>query len=104
LQETTETEYDKDELLDEIGSINQPENGLGAKTVFKALAALFFAVLITAPKIYLSSSIYYMSLETDSLYSSYKSLKEENRYLTQKLESAKYKNTVLSTLNTKAAE
>ena len=104
MQETTETEYDKDELLDEIGSINQPENGLGAKTVFKALAALFIAVLITAPKIYLSSSIYYLSLETDSLYSSYKSLKEENRYLTQKLESAKYKNTILSTLNTKAAE
>ena len=104
MQQTTETEYDKDELLDEISSINQPEIGLGAKTVFKALGALFIAVLITAPKIYLSSSIYYLSLETDSLYSSYKSLKEENRYLTQKLESAKYKNTILSTLNTKAAE
>lgn len=90
---------DKESLLSEIDSLKKPENGLGAKTVFTALAALIIALAITIPKIYLSSSIYYLSLETDSLYSSYKSLKEENKYLEQKLEFMRYKNSVLNSLD-----
>jgi hypothetical protein len=94
-----EFEDDKESLLNEIASLENKENGLGMKTVFMALAALVVSLAITMPKIYLSSSIYYLSLETDSLYSSYKSLKEENRYLEQKLEFMRYKNSVLSALD-----
>ncbi|MCI4400178.1 MAG: hypothetical protein JHC37_06400 [Campylobacteraceae bacterium] len=97
--EMIENLHDKQELLDELATINGKEEGLGLRTVLTALATLVLAVGITMPKIYLSSSIYYLSLETDSLYSSYKSLKEENRYLEQKLEFMRYKNSVLRTLD-----
>lgn len=90
---------DKESLLDEIDSLKSSENGLGLKTVFTALAALVVALTIAMPKIYLSASIYYLSLETDSLYSSYKALREENRYLEQKLEFMRYKNSVLNSLD-----
>lgn len=99
MQEIADRELDRQQLLDEIDEINRGGNGLGIKTVLTALAALFLVVGIAIPKIYLSSSIYYTSLETDSLYSSYKSLKEENKYLEQKLEFMRYKNSVLLTLD-----
>ncbi len=95
----TTTNQDKHELLDELDEVNLSQNGLGAKTILTALVALALAVGLTVPKIYLSSSIYYTSLETDSLYSSYKSLKEENKYLEQKLEFMRYKNSVLLSLD-----
>lgn len=95
----TITEQDKDQLLAELDSLQNDKEGIGLKSVVTALAALALAVGITIPKVYLSSSIYYLSLETDSLYSSYKSLKEENRYLEQKLELMKYKNYVLRSLD-----
>lgn len=85
--------------MDELDEVNLSQNGLGAKTILTALVALALAVGLTVPKIYLSSSIYYTSLETDSLYSSYKSLKEENKYLEQKLEFMRYKNSVLLSLD-----
>ena len=91
--------HDKQELLEELDAVNMGQNGLGAKTILTALVALALAVALTAPKIYLSSNIYYTSLETDSLYSSYKSLKEENKYLEQKLEFMRYKNSVLLSLD-----
>lgn len=91
--------HDKQELLEELDAVNMGQNGLGAKTILTALVALALAVALTAPKIYLSSNIYYTSLETDSLYSSYKSLKEENKYLGQKLEFMRYKNSVLLSLD-----
>lgn len=90
---------DKHELLDELDEINLSQNGLGTKAIMTALAALALSVGLTTPKIYLSSSIYYTSLETDSLYSSYKSLKEENKYLEQKLEFMRYKNSVLLSID-----
>jgi hypothetical protein len=90
---------DKESLLNEIDSLKSAENGLGFKTVFTALAALIVVLSVAIPKIYLSASIYYLSLETDSLYSSYKALKEENRYLEQKLEFMRYKNSVLNSLD-----
>jgi hypothetical protein len=99
LEATADIEYDKHRLLDEIDSLNSGEGGLGLKSVATALAALMLAAGITIPKVYLSSSIYYTSLETDSLYSSYKSLKEENKYLEQKLEFMRYKNSVLLSLD-----
>ncbi len=97
--ETVETKHDKQQLLEEIDALNSGSEGLGLKSVATALAALMLAVGITIPKIYISSSIYYTSLETDSLYSSYKSLKEENKYLEQKLEFMRYKNSVLLSLD-----
>jgi len=99
LELATNTEQDKHNLLDEIDALNNSEEGLGFKSVATALAALMLATGITIPKVYLSSSIYYASLETDSLYSSYKSLKEENKYLEQKLEFMRYKNSVLLSLD-----
>lgn len=99
MQQRINFEEDKQQLLNEIDELNARENGLGGKAIFTALGALVLTVGLAAPKIYLSSNIYYASLETDSLYSSYKSLKEENKYLEQKLEFMRYKNSVLLSLD-----
>lgn len=90
----------KFELLDEIDGLNQKkEEGLTAKQIKYALFFLIISVAVAAPKIYLSSTIYYLSLETDTLYSGYKSLKEENGKLEQKLEYMRYKGSILSNID-----
>lgn len=95
---TDEFDDERQELLSEIDTIIEKQNGLGFKTITTALSTLILVVAVTAPKIYLSASIYYMSLETDSLYSNYRALREENRFLEQKLEMLRYQNSILKTL------
>ena len=96
----SENDSGKFELLDELDGLNEKkEDGLSAKHIKYALFFLIIAVAVAVPKIYLSSTIYYLSLETDTLYSGYKSLKEENGKLEQKLEYMRYKGSILSTLD-----
>lgn len=57
-----------------------------------------FLMLLSIPKIYLSNNIYYVSKEINQLYSHYMSLKEENKFLIQQLEDAKFKNQITDSL------
>lgn len=62
------------------------------------LAVLLFALVLFIPKIYLRNNIYYTSKEINKLYSHYISLKEENKFLVQQLEDAKFKNQITDSL------
>ena len=71
-------------------------------TPFKSLL-LVFVVLIVAlilfvPKIYFRNNIYYISKDINKLYSHYISLKEENIFLQQQLEDAKFKNQITDSI------
>lgn len=55
-------------------------------------------LLLSIPKIYLSNNIYYASKDINQLYSHYMSLKEENKFLIQQLEDAKFKNQITDSL------
>lgn len=96
--EEYEYDYDKYELLEDVDEGNKQENGLGIGVILTSIGLLILALSLAAPKIYISSNIYYMSLETDSLLASYKSLQEENRYLSQRLENMRYKNSILTSI------
>jgi cell division protein FtsL len=60
--------------------------------------------LLFVPKIYLRNNIYYVSKDINKLYSHYISLKEENRFLLQQLEDAKFKNQIIDSLILQNAE
>ena len=69
----------------------------------KSSILIIFAVLIAVfvlfvPKIYLRNNIYYISKDINKLYSHYISLKEENKFLYQQLEDAKFKNQITDSL------
>jgi len=59
---------------------------------------LIFALVVFIPKIYLRNNIYYVSKDINRLYSHYISLKEENKFLQQQLEDAKFKNQISDSL------
>ena len=60
--------------------------------------ALFIALLLYFPKIYIKNNIYYTSKDINKLYAHYISLKEENRFLVQQLEDMKFKNQIIDSL------
>ena len=59
---------------------------------------MFLSIAIFIPKIYLRNNIYYISKDINKLYSHYISLKEENKFLKQQLEDAKFKNQITDSL------
>ncbi len=59
---------------------------------------LFIVLFLFFPKIYLRNNIYYVSKDINKLYAHYISLKEENKFLSQQLEDAKFKNLVYNPL------
>jgi cell division protein FtsL len=59
---------------------------------------LAIIMFLSLPKIYLSNNIYYISKEINRLNSHYMSLKEENKFLIQQLEDAKFKNQITDSL------
>ncbi|MCK5294428.1 MAG: hypothetical protein KAJ49_07245 [Arcobacteraceae bacterium] len=72
---------------------------LSAKSsILLTLTILIFALIIFIPKIYLRNNIYYVSKDINRLYSHYISLKEENKFLHQQLEDAKFKNQITDSL------
>ena len=68
------------------------------RSILFVLTMLFIALVLFIPKIYLRNNIYYMSKDINNLYSHYMSLKEENKFLTQQLEDAKFKNQITDSL------
>jgi len=97
-----EARVDKKEkytLLNEIEKHQKRHvDNLSAKLLLGVLLALFTALLVILPDIYLKNEIYYESRDIAKLYNEYSVLKEENRALKQKLEKIKFKNQVLDTI------
>lgn len=86
-------------LLDEVESQRKRDvENLSVKLLLGVLLALFTALLVILPDIYLKNEIYYQSRDIAKLYNEYSVLKEENRALKQKLEKIKFKNQVLDTI------
>ena len=72
---------------------------LNAKnSIFIVFGALFIALVLYFPKIYIKNNIYYTSKDINKLYAHYISLKEENRFLVQQLEDMKFKNQIIDSL------
>lgn len=67
-------------------------------SIILVLTILIFALVLFIPKIYLRNNIYYISKDINRLYSHYISLKEENKFLQQQLEDAKFKNQITDSL------
>lgn len=86
-------------LVDEVDkTLKRHVDNLSVKLLFGVLLALFTALLVILPDIYLKNEIYYESRDVAKLYNEYSVLKEENRALKQKLEKIKFKNQVLDTI------
>jgi len=62
------------------------------------MLVLLISLVLFIPKIYLRNNIYYISKDINNLYSHYRSLKEENKFLIQQLEDAKFKNQITDSL------
>ncbi len=62
------------------------------------LGAMVIILSLYLPKIYLRNNIYYVSRDINVLHDNYISLKEENRFLQQKLEDMKFKNQIMDSL------
>jgi len=71
-------------------------------TPFKSLLLVFVVLIVVlilfVPKIYFRNNIYYISKDINKLYSHYISLKEENIFLQQQLEDAKFKNQITDSI------
>jgi cell division protein FtsL len=85
---------DKQELLEQYDE----EKNLDFKFLLLVYLSIIVAFLIVLPKIYIKNQIYYISRDINNLHSQYSILKEENRYLKQKLESIRFKNQVLDSV------
>ncbi len=72
---------------------------LNAKnSLFFAFSILIISLILFTPKIFLRNNIYYVSRDINKLYAHYTSLKEENRFLRQRLEDMKFKNQIMDSL------
>lgn len=69
-----------------------------ARSILLIMTLLIVSLAIFVPKIYLRNNIYYISKDINKLYSHYISLKEENKFLRQQLEDAKFKNQITDSL------
>ena len=89
---------DKNEISEYGGDKPKKEQNLDFRTLVLAYAALFIALALFLPKIYITNQIYYISREIGDLSGKRDVLLEENRELRLKLERMKYKNQILDPL------
>ena len=89
---------DKNEISEYGGDKPKKEQNLDFRTLVLAYAALFIALALFLPKIYITNQIYYISREIGDLSGKRDVLLEENRELRLKLERMKYKNQILDQL------
>ena len=62
------------------------------------LVTMFIILALFVPKIFLRNNIYYISKDINKLHNHHISLKEENKFLAQQLETMKYKNQITDSL------
>lgn len=68
----------------------EPASGLHIRYLILLYSALFLALFISMPKIWLSSSIYYISRDINKLQTQSDLLKEEHKRLQNERESLRY--------------
>ncbi len=90
---------DREDLLNEYDKEQQKERNLSFKTLVTAYLAMFLALVIFLPNIYVKNEIYYISRDINKLYGQYEILKEENRTLKLRIELIRFKNQVLDVLS-----
>ncbi len=89
---------DKNQLLDKIDEEINTGKDLDFKLLVMVYLSIIIGLLIILPKIYIKNEIYYTSRQISKISSEYSVLKEENRFLKQKVEYTKFKNQVLDTV------
>ncbi len=99
------SEWEKEEIANAIQSedgkkensfSNKNTQGLGWYELKVAGYIMLFVLIISVPKIYLSSNIYYLSKEIANLQTQYAMLIDENRRLKHDVESLRYKFLILN--------
>jgi cell division protein FtsL len=74
------------------------EENLSFELLLKVYLAMALGFLLLLPMIHIKNQIYYYSRDISSLWSEYSILMEENRDLLQKIETIRFKQKVLDTL------
>ena len=90
---------DRHELLHAYDEEQYKEKNLDFKLLLMVYLSMILAFGIVLPKVYIKNEIYYISRDINKLYGEYSVLKEENRDLKQQVESLRFKNQILDTLN-----
>lgn len=78
------------EILSQESTKDESPSGLKVSYLIAAYGALFAALLVCVPKIWLSSSIYYTSRDITKLQTQSDLLKEENKRLKNEREALRY--------------
>lgn len=90
---------DRNELLNEYDEEQNKEKNLDFKLLLTVYLFMVLGFGVVLPKIYIKNEIYYISRDISKLYGEHSVLKEENRDLKQQVESLRFKNQILDTLN-----
>lgn len=90
----TRVEDDEKEMLVSYMADGYTE-GLGVKEIRLAFIILFVILILFVPKIYLTSTIYYLSKEITSLQAQHNILLEENKHLKHDVEDLRYEFLIL---------
>lgn len=88
----------KNVLLQGHSKATQDEKNLGANQLLFAALCIVFAVVVFAPKVYITSNIYYLSRDIAALRTQESVLSEENKELNKKLENMRFQNQILDYL------
>lgn len=88
----------KNELLDELDSLEEAKSLLSFHFFIDVLLVLSFVGVLFFPKIYISQQIYFKSRDITKLKNEYDTLKEENKIISGSVEEIKFKNQILDTL------
>ena len=88
----------KNELLDELDSIEEEKSALSFQFFVDVLLILSFIGVLFFPKIYISQQIYFKSRDITKFKNEYDTLKEENKIISGSVEEIKFKNQILDTL------
>lgn len=89
---------DRNEILAEIDTVIGEQKELSFNFLIGVLLIAALVVLLGFPKIFLRSNIYYKSRSISALEREHRSLKEENKIISNKVEQKKFKNQILDTL------
>lgn len=92
---------EKEELLELHDDEQKREINLSFKMLIMVYLAMFIALAIFLPKIYIANQIYYISRDIADISGKRDMLLEENRALSIKLENLRYKNQILNSLQEK---
>ena len=92
---------EKEELLELHDDEQKREINLSFKTLVMVYLAMFIALAIFLPKIYIANQIYYISRDIADISGKRDMLLEENRALSIKLENLRYKNQIINSLQEK---